>query len=232
MDPSFWDSRYSRPGYFYGTSPDAFVAASVAFVPPGPVLCLAEGEGRNAVFFAQRGHPVTAMDQSAIGLAKAAQLAANHNVSLTTEVADLSHFSIQPNFWSAIVATFVHLPPPLRRTVHARVAAGLRPGGVFLFEAYSPRPSAPPDRRSGRTTRTARAARRSSRRTVRSRAPGRARTRARCRRGPPATAASAPSSKWPRASLCPSDPWPLFLPSKKNGRLRNQRRRPFLTELA
>jgi len=138
MDASFWDSRYSRPGYFYGTSPNAFVAGSAALVPAGPVLCLAEGEGRNAVFFARRGHPVTAMDQSAIGLAKAAQLAANHNVTLTTEVADLSYFSIQPNFWSAIVATFVHLPPPLRRSVHARVAAGLRPGGVFLFEAYSP----------------------------------------------------------------------------------------------
>jgi Tellurite resistance protein TehB. len=138
MDASFWDSRYSAAGYIYGTAPNAFVAAHAALIPPGPVLCLAEGEGRNAVFFAVRGHPVTAMDQSAIGLAKAAQLAANNNVPLTTQVADLAHFPIEPNAWSAIVATFVHLPPPLRRLVHARVAVGLRPGGVFLFEAYAP----------------------------------------------------------------------------------------------
>ncbi len=138
MDASFWDSRYSHPGYLYGTAPNAFVAASAPLVPTGPVLCLAEGEGRNAVFFAQRGHAVTAMDQSAIGLAKATQLAATHHVHLTTIVADLAHFAIQPNTWSAIVATFLHLPPALRRQVHARVAAGLRPRGVFLFEAYTP----------------------------------------------------------------------------------------------
>lgn len=138
MDPSFWDTRYASDGYFYGTSPNAFVAESVSLIPPGPALCLAEGEGRNAVFLALRGHAVTAMDQSAVGLAKAARLAANHTVPLTTHLADLAHFPIEPGAWSGIVATFVHLPPPLRRDVHARVAAGLSPGGVFILEAYTP----------------------------------------------------------------------------------------------
>jgi hypothetical protein len=138
MEAAFWDQRYAGESYFYGEAPNAFVAEHAALIPPGPVLCLAEGEGRNAVFLAGRGHAVTAMDQSSVGLHKARQLAAQRGVTLTTEVADLSTYPIRPGHWSGIVATFVHLPPDLRRAVHAAVVAGLRPGGVYLLEAYHP----------------------------------------------------------------------------------------------
>ncbi len=138
MDPSFWDNRYSASHFVYGTEPNAFVAASATLLPPGPVLCLGEGEGRNAIFLATRGHAVTAVDQSSVGLAKARQLAAERGVPLTTQVADLADFVIAPAAWSGVVATFVHLPPPLRRTLHRRVADGLRSGGVFILEAYTP----------------------------------------------------------------------------------------------
>jgi SAM-dependent methyltransferase len=138
MDSSFWDTRYSHADFCYGTESNAFVAAMAGEIPAGPVLCLAEGEGRNAVHLAQLGHAVTAVDQSAVGLAKAARLAAERGVSLTTIVADLAAFTIAPAAWSAIVSTFVHLPPRLRRTVHGHVVAGLRPGGVFILEAYTP----------------------------------------------------------------------------------------------
>ncbi len=138
MDSSFWDDRYSGADFFYGTTPNGFIAEHAPLIPPGPVLCLAEGEGRNAVFLATSGHAVTAVDQSAVGLAKARRLADERRVALTTSVADLADFAITPGAWSGIVATFVHLPQPLRRTVHRRVAEGLRPGGVFLLEAYTP----------------------------------------------------------------------------------------------
>lgn len=138
MNASFWNERYGGNEFFYGTTPNAFIAEQAALIPPGPVLCLAEGEGRNAVFLAQRGHAVTAMDQAAAGLAKAQRLAAARGVPLTIAVGDLADFAITPDTWSGIVATFVHLPLPLRRDVHRRVAAGLRPGGVFLLEAYTP----------------------------------------------------------------------------------------------
>lgn len=138
MDPSFWNHRYSGHDFFYGTAPNVFIAECASLIPPGPVLCLAEGEGRNAVFLASRGHAVTAMDQSPVGLAKARRLAVERGVPLSTFVADLADFAIMPGTWSGIVATFVHLPPALRRSVLRRVAAGLRPGGCFLFEAYAP----------------------------------------------------------------------------------------------
>lgn len=138
MDPAFWNQRYAQPGFFYGTEPNDFVAECAPLLPAGPVLCLAEGEGRNAVFLAGRGHAVTAMDHADAGLAKARRLAAERGVALATTVADLADFVIEPGVWAGIVATFVHLPQPLRREVHRRVAHGLKPGGMFVLEAYTP----------------------------------------------------------------------------------------------
>ncbi len=138
MEADFWDSRYDTDEFIYGTDPNDFVVSVAGDVPGGPVLCLAEGEGRNAAFFAQRGHRVTAVDASTVGLAKAVRLATARGVVVTTQVADLGSYTIEPGFWSAIVATWAHLPPELRRRVHRQAVAGLRPGGVFILEAYTP----------------------------------------------------------------------------------------------
>ncbi|MDQ5979623.1 MAG: hypothetical protein QG602_2598, partial [Verrucomicrobiota bacterium] len=137
---SFWDQRYGHAGedYVFGTAPNDFLASVADRIPAGPVLCLAEGEGRNAVFLAKRGHAVTALDQSATGLTKARALAEKHGVSLATLVADLADYSILPGAWAGIVAIFMHLPPDLRSRVLTQAAAGLQPGGVFILESYTP----------------------------------------------------------------------------------------------
>lgn len=140
MDVAFWDNRYaSADGYVFGTGPNDWLKEVSCRLPPGPVLCLGEGEGRNAVYLASLGHNVTAVDQSAAGLSKARRLASTRNVEIRTEVADLSRYVIAPGAWSVIVSIFVHLPPPLRRRVHASAVQGLVPGGWFVLEAYTPR---------------------------------------------------------------------------------------------
>jgi SAM-dependent methyltransferase len=139
MTAHFWDERYAEPGFAYGTEPNDFVRELAAYIPPGPVLCLADGEGRNGVFLAGLGHPVTAVDLSRVGLDKAERLARERNVRLATVCADLENFEIAPASWSGIVSVWVHLPSDLRRRVHAACAAGLVLGGVFLLEAYAPR---------------------------------------------------------------------------------------------
>lgn len=135
---SDFDARYAEPELAYGAEPNEFLASVAATIPPGPVLCLAEGQGRNAVFLAGLGHAVTAVDRSTVGLARAAALAAERGVALTTRAADLAEFTIEPGAWSGIVSIFGHLPQPLRSRVHRSAAAGLRPGGVFVLEAYRP----------------------------------------------------------------------------------------------
>jgi hypothetical protein len=134
-----WDNRYSRPEYTFGTEPNEFLREFASRIPMGRVLMLAEGEGRNGVYLASLGYEVTGVDSSRVGLEKAQRLAADRGVKINTIVADLAEFVIEPNAWEGIVSIFCHLPSALRTKVHAQGVAGLRPGGCFLLESYTPR---------------------------------------------------------------------------------------------
>lgn len=133
-----WDQRYTEEGFAYGTEPNDFLKSAYAQIPPGGhVLCLAEGEGRNAVYLAQQGYQVTAVDQSAVGLQKAQRFAHNNGVEITTVVADLAEFDFGLQTWDGIVSIFAHVPPTLRQTLHQQVVKALSPKGVFILEAYT-----------------------------------------------------------------------------------------------
>ncbi len=133
-----WDEKYSAQHYVYGKEPNAFLAAHAVELPPGEVLCLAEGEGRNAVYLAGQGFNVTALDLSPVGLDKAQRLAAEKGVEIDTICADLAEFKLGSARWDAIVSIFGHLPPDVRRQVYANIPGALKPGGVLLLEAYTP----------------------------------------------------------------------------------------------
>lgn len=138
MSGAFWDERYSEPEFTYGTEPNDFLQEMAPRIPAGPVLGLGEGQGRNAVFLAGLGHAVTAVDQSAVGLARAGELAASRGVTLTTVVADLAGFDPSPGPWSGIISIFCHVPSALRRRLYPRCAEALAPGGVLILESYTP----------------------------------------------------------------------------------------------
>lgn len=133
-----WDERYSTDEFVYGTTANEFLVSTIDRLPKGRVLCVAEGEGRNAVYLAQAGCEVVGVDASRVGLDKAARLARQRGVHIETVVADLADFAIQPHSWDAVVSIFCHLEPQLRKALHRRVVAGLRPGGVLVLEAYRP----------------------------------------------------------------------------------------------
>ena len=139
FDPAeFWNKRYSGTEYAYGTAPNDFLANVVRRIPKGRVLCLAEGEGRNAVFLAAKGYDVLAVDVSSSGLEKARALADAKGVRIRTLVADLADFPIEAGAWNGIVSIWAHMAPEPRRALHRRVVEGLAPGGAFALEAYTP----------------------------------------------------------------------------------------------
>lgn len=138
MSSQFWDERYRAEAYAYGREPNAFLREEAHRIAPGRVLCLAEGEGRNAVFLAGLGHRVTAVDFSVEGLRKANQLAREHDVEIETIHADLATYEPEMDAFTGVVAIFAHLPPPVRRHVHAWIPRALRAGGVYILEAYTP----------------------------------------------------------------------------------------------
>ncbi|AII54345.1 class I SAM-dependent methyltransferase [Hymenobacter sp. APR13] len=136
----FWDARYESEQYAYGTEPNAYFRQQLNRLPPGRLLLLAEGEGRNAVYAARQGWQVTAMDFSHEARAKAQRLAVAQGVHLDYQVTDLMALSWQqPGAYDAIGLIYAHLPPMARWAVHAAAAASLAPGGHLMLEAFSPR---------------------------------------------------------------------------------------------
>ena len=133
-----WDERYSTEDYAYGTEPNKFLEANFFQIPQGNVLSLAEGEGRNAVFLAKKGYAVTAVDGSSVGLNKARKLAEENGVTIETVHTDLADYDIGESKWDGIISIFNPLPSSLRKQLYRQVAAALKPGGVFLLEAYTP----------------------------------------------------------------------------------------------
>lgn len=132
-----WDERYAGSEFAYGSEPNDFLVEQAGALVD-PVLCLAEGEGRNAVWLAGRGLAVTGVDQSPVGLEKARRLASSRGVSIDTVVSDLAHYDLGVARWGSIISIWAHLPPDLRRRVHQACVKALVPGGVFLLEAYTP----------------------------------------------------------------------------------------------
>lgn len=137
-DP-MWDEEYSVDKYVYGTEPNDFLRSMTGELKKGRVLCLAEGEGRNAVHLAKEGFTVTAVDSSKVGLAKAEKLAQDNGVEIETILVDLADFPIEEKSWDSIISISCHLPPGLRKKIHEGVVKGLKDGGTFVLEAYTPK---------------------------------------------------------------------------------------------
>jgi 2-polyprenyl-3-methyl-5-hydroxy-6-metoxy-1,4-benzoquinol methylase len=135
----FWNSRYAEPGYAYGTEPNAFLASQKQYLKPGmQALAVADGEGRNGVWLAQQGLRVLSVDASAVGLAKARELAVDRGVTLQTRQVDLTTWSWPEQAYDVIAAIYIHFPPAVRATMHRAMFNSLKPGGVLILEAFTP----------------------------------------------------------------------------------------------
>lgn len=133
-----WDQKYNVDEYIYGKEPNDFLIQQFHHIKEnGDVLCLAEGEGRNAVYLAKKGFNVTAVDSSEVGLNKAKKLALENNVEVNFILANLQDFDMGLNKYDAIVSIFCHLDVPLRINLHKNVVQALKLNGVFILEAYS-----------------------------------------------------------------------------------------------
>jgi SAM-dependent methyltransferase len=134
---AFWDEKFASEAWLYGTEPNAFIKAHAdRIAPKSRVLCLAEGEGRNAAFLAAFGHSVLAVDFSARALEKAKALAADRGVAIETEQADLTAWQCGESF-EAITATYLHLPTDQAHGVFEKLLLRLKPGGVFMGEFFA-----------------------------------------------------------------------------------------------
>ena len=133
----FWNGKFSKADFFYGTNPNEFLASNLELVKSQKkMLCLGEGEGRNAIFFAKNGFDVTAIDASDLGLKKLENRAIEENLNIKTVCMDL-------NLWKAvekydvIVASYLHMYKIEREELFKKIEESLNIGGYFIGEFFS-----------------------------------------------------------------------------------------------
>ncbi len=133
-----WETRFAAEAYVFGTAPNDFLAREAHRLSPGAkVLAVADGEGRNGVFLAERGMNVLSLDFSPQARAKAERLARARGVTLQCETADLRHWAWPEAAFDAVVAIFIQFATPeFRPRLFAHMLAALKPGGLLFLEGY------------------------------------------------------------------------------------------------
>jgi SAM-dependent methyltransferase len=137
-----WNQRFANAdGYLFGTEPNAWLREHGTVWKAGQrVLCVADGEGRNSTWLAQRGVVVDAFDIAELGVAKARQLAAERGVQVNFQVADCDAFAWPEAAYDGVAAIFVQFADPAqRRRLFAQMRRSLRPGGTLLLQGYTHR---------------------------------------------------------------------------------------------
>jgi SAM-dependent methyltransferase len=131
-----WNRRYAETEFAWTAEPNRFLVAEAADLAPGRALDLACGEGRNAVWLAERGWRVTAVDFSDVGLATARRLGASRGVAVDWVLADLLEYRPERAAFDLVVILYLQLPAERRRVVLKRAAEAVAPGGTLLVVGH------------------------------------------------------------------------------------------------
>ena len=156
-DPTteFWNDRYKDPMIFaYGKDPNDFLKHALSLYCNKSsksssadnnsivlnALCLCEGEGRNSIYLAKEyNYKCDCIDLSKEGMNKLKNWSIEENVEdkINTIIGDLETYEIKENEYDLIISIFAHTPIPIRKKIHSKVKAALKPNGYFILEAYT-----------------------------------------------------------------------------------------------
>ena len=133
-----WNTRYAIHDFLFGTAPNAFLKAETRRLKPGSViLALADGEGRNGVFLAEKGMKVHSVDFADNAITKARRLANARNVDMQIEKADVRDWDWPQSRYDAIIAIFIQFATPKERAkLFMHMKRAVKPGGLILMEGY------------------------------------------------------------------------------------------------
>ncbi len=127
-----WNARYSASELVWTSEPNRLFASEVEELEPGRALDLACGEGRNAVWLAERGWRVTGIDFSDVALAKAERLAQSRGVEVDWVLADVVEHAPPPESFDLVAILYLQLPhEELVRALNG-AAAAVAPGGTLI----------------------------------------------------------------------------------------------------
>ncbi len=133
----FWNDKFGKVDYLYGLDPNAFIKSKLELMNnKKEVLCLGEGEGRNAIFLAKEGFEVTAIDASDIGLDKLKYRANDECLNVHCINMDLNNWNDEKKY-DVIIATYLHMFEEDRNSLFNKIENNLNKGGYFIAEFFS-----------------------------------------------------------------------------------------------
>jgi SAM-dependent methyltransferase len=142
MDEAFWDERYRSRESLWSGEPNPQLVREAAALTAGRALDVGCGEGADAIWLAERGWSVDAVDISHVALHRARQHAAHSGDAISARITwkqvDLLSFTPGLHTFDLVAAHFVHLPPDQRSGLHRRLAESVVPGGTLLIVNHDP----------------------------------------------------------------------------------------------
>lgn len=136
MEAHDWDERYRGATRLWTERPNQLLVEEISGLNPGRALDLGAGEGRNAIWLAEQGWQVTAVDFSGVALERGGEGAKRAGVNVEWVQADLTRYTPAAAAFDLVVILYLHLPPAARRALLERAAMALRPDGRLLIVGH------------------------------------------------------------------------------------------------
>jgi SAM-dependent methyltransferase len=138
MEREDWNRRYAAKEFIWTVNANRFLVAEAATLLPGRALDLAAGEGRNAVWLAERGWAVRAIDFSDVAIEKGKRLAAARQVAdkVDFQIVDLRGYEPEVHQFDLVALMYLQIPRAEREPIFIRAARAVAPGGTFLLVAH------------------------------------------------------------------------------------------------
>jgi SAM-dependent methyltransferase len=138
MEREDWNRRYAAKEFIWAVKANRFLVAEAASLLPGRALDLAAGEGRNAVWLAEQGWAVRAIDYSDVAIEKGKRLAAARQVAdkVDFQIVDLRGYKPEVHHFDLVALLYLQIPRAEREPIFVRAARAVAPGGTFLLVAH------------------------------------------------------------------------------------------------
>jgi len=138
LDEAFWDGMYRRHGAVWSGDPNPQLVSEVSDLTPGSAFDVGCGEGADAMWLAERGWRVTAVDISSVALERARAVGAGVAQRIDWVHADLVSGAAPAASYDLVSAQFMQLPPAPREVLFRRLAAAVNPHGTLLIVGHHP----------------------------------------------------------------------------------------------
>jgi SAM-dependent methyltransferase len=136
MDRDDWNRRYEGSELLWTAEANRFLVDEIGSLASGRALDLACGEGRNAVWLAERGFEVDAVDFADVALEKARRAAEARGVEVSWIEADVESWAPVERVYDLVIVFYLQLPWDRMRPVLHRAARAVAPGGTFLLVGH------------------------------------------------------------------------------------------------